>query len=750
MKKVLLSVICLLIILGMCACGGNAELQAVLKYDEAFAADIPKSDFVAAENSRYSLKWDAKNKRVIFYDKQKNIPWSYTPVTAQGERYDDDGILLGNHPQLEAPVTVTYYDSEKAITDTSVATTASIKKKTYSVKKSENGIRMVLAFAKEKIELTVDFILREDSLAVTVDPENIREDGYSVISVAIAPFFCSVQNETDDSYLFFPSGSGALINADFSSNDVNIISEEVYGTDAVRPGDDVIKVQTEAVKLPVYGAKNGDRAVAAIIEENAGAATLNANVGNSVIGYSAVYSCFNVRSSELVLTNNGSGQRTKYSEVMTSEPLTVGFYPLYGDAADYVGMAECYKNYLKKNYIMSPESDGDGITLKILGASEYKKSVFGINYNALKPLTTVSEAQAVISEISSETDMKINAQLYGFGTSGTDIGKLAGSFKVAGVLGDKGDMKSLAEYCSKNGHSLYMDFDLLQFSKSSSFAKLNVSSAIDATGRRITLYNYLKWSGSRNLSSGGINGKSSFTLLKRSKITDAVEKLKGTAEKYGLKGVSVSTLSNIAYSDHSEQKYYAKGLIAEQMSEEFASLRKDCDVMVSNANAYAAANATYINDAPTASSSYDVFDEDVPFYEIVFKGIIPMASAPINIGANSEINILKCVEAGIDMSFVVSYSYDTDLVEKESVLYYPSGYEGVRDAVIEAAKDNGKYLSAVKGAEIVSHKIVADGVRCTVFDNGVTVYVNYNDKAVDTPLGKIEPYGYLFEREDMQ
>ena len=37
------------------------------------------------------------------------------------------------------------------------------------------------------------------------------------------------------------------------------------------------------------------------------------------------------------------------------------------------------------------------------------------------------------------------------------------------------------------------------------------------------------------------------------------------------------------------------------------------------------------------------------------------------------------------------------------------------------------------------------GVRKTVFDNGVTVYVNYTGKTVETPLGVLEAYDYIYE-----
>ena len=370
MRKILSLIICLLAVLSVCGCGNKTAKISPKKYDENFSADIPAADIIAAENERFVLKWDSQNERVVLLDKERDISWSYTPLKAQEKRVDADGNELNNHPQLESPILVTYYDPEQAVTDTAISSNASMRKRTYAVNSIENGLSIVFAFEKERISVTVDFILRNDSIAVTVDPNKITEDKNTVISVAVAPFFCSVQNKTEDSYLFFPSGSGALIYADYDSDDVNIISEEVFGTDARRPEDDVIKTITSNVRLPVYGAKDGERAVAAIIEKNAGAAVINANVGNATIGYSAVYATFYVRSYELVLTNNNSGQRMKYSEDIKSQ--------LIGYLTTRMSLLHSAKVYIQ--YMNSPYIYGSNELSEIVGGARSDFDVWEEDY----------------------------------------------------------------------------------------------------------------------------------------------------------------------------------------------------------------------------------------------------------------------------------------------------------------------------------------------------------------------------------
>lgn len=50
-------------------------------------------------------------------------------------------------------------------------------------------------------------------------------------------------------------------------------------------------------------------------------------------------------------------------------------------------------------------------------------------------------------------------------------------------------------------------------------------------------------------------------------------------------------------------------------------------------------------------------------------------------------------------------------------------------------------LKNVKGAAIVSHHVEAEGVYCTSYDNGVKIYVNYNNEDYVTEEGVSVPAG---------
>lgn len=742
MRKVNI-LLALVMMFSVCACNGSAARISHNEFNQNFETFIPDS-FVAAENENFFLEWNSETGRIIMTDKKNGIPWSYVPFELQQTRFDDDGYEITNNPQVESAIIVSYVDPENNLDDSVNSYTGAVKKKNIYVSQIFNGISITYYFEKEEISVTVDFILRNNSLEVTIDPKKISEGNVTVVSISLAPFFCSVQNETNDTYLFMPSGSGALIYADKSSEDVTVVSEEVYGTDARRPEDDVIKTFTQSVRMPVYGAKNGDRAICAIIEKGAESAIINANVGNSVIGYSAVYATFDVRSHELMLTNTSSSQRTKYSDEMTENIFSIGFYPLYGDDADYIGMANCYRGFLKDTYELSSTENECSVNLKIIGGTEYLKSVLGIPYNSVYVTTTVEQAQNIVKDIFEGIGSNISVQLYGFGRSGIDVGSLSDNLVLCKKMGSENQLIALSNYCKSNGISLYLDYDLLRINSSSKAASFRSDSAITTNGRRVTLYNYHIYSGARDTTGRGWNNSSSFTLLKRSLIPEAVAKMLDSTKKYKLSGVSISTLSYIAYSDHSQREYYSKGLMASQVATEIDRIRNDgLSVLSVSANDYAAASSNRIYEVPFSSSGYDVYDTDVPFYEIVFKGYVPMSSPIIGTQANNQKSILKAIESGCGITYALAYNYSNELINTPSLIFYGSNYRLNKNNIIDFAKKYEDYYAAVLNATITDHIVITDTLRKTVFSNGIVVYVNYDYSAVQTEDGIVEGMSYL-------
>ena len=143
---------------------------------------------------------------------------------------------------------------------------------------------------------------------------------------------------------------------------------------------------------------------------------------------------------------------------------------------------------------------------------------------------------------------------------------------------------------------------------------------------------------------------------------------------------------------------------------------------------------------------------DVPFYEIVFKGFVSMSTTSLNLATNAKDILLKSVETGSGLTYTFVGEYDTNLVSSHQNVFYGSVYwdevigKGVRDDIVETVAAYKEYFDLVNGASIVGHKVVAEGVNMTNFDNGISVYVNYSDYDFVTEDGTVAAGDYLIIR----
>lgn len=735
----------ILFCLSLVGCGNGTTAKVFPDRFGKIKKNNPDS-FVASENERYALNWDSENKRVVFTDKQKNILWSYVPFEAMETKYDADGYEIIKHPQILSPINITVFNKSKQTSDVIIGQNGCVKSNTFSVSKIKNGISITYYFEKEQISVPVDYVLRDGSLSVRINPKKITEgEKYMLTSVSVAPFFCSVPNKTDDTYLFIPSGSGTLSYADEEKNDVINISDEMYGIGSRVPDESAIKTITANLTMPVYGAKNGNRSVLAIIEGASESTAIHINSGSKNIGYSSVYAEFEVRSHTTLYKNENWGSVSKFSSELTTNTFSLGFYPLYDDDSDYVGMAEKYREYLLKNGMKKSREEERMVNLEILGGTKATVSVLGVPYDVIYPTTTVNQSKKMVSEISKLTGQNLIVQMCGFGESGLDIGKIAGNFTVNKKLGSKSELKDFSSYCKKNGISLYFDYDALQYKESSSVASVKNDSALAVNNRNIRLNYYYSWCGTVDSTGKGWNNSSNFTLIKRSLIPTILDKIIKSSDKYSINGISLSTLGRIAYSDNSEQKYYSKGQIPMQISSEINRVKKKGKkVLLSSANAYAAMSADYVLDAPSKSSQYDFCDEDVPFYQIVFKGTIPLATQPIAMSGDTDNAILNAVETGTGLTFALSNDYTNDIIGNSDVRYFGSNYSNAKKIIKSATLKNKDYYKAIKGAKIINHGTVAEDVKKTEYDNGIVVYVNYSDKSFNTPFGIVNAKSYIY------
>ena len=99
------------------------------------------------------------------------------------------------------------------------------------------------------------------------------------------------------------------------------------------------------------------------------------------------------------------------------------------------------------------------------------------------------------------------------------------------------------------------------------------------------------------------------------------------------------------------------------------------------------------------------------------------------------------------MSFSVLYEYDTDFTETDLVYsgmgankLYACNFSANAKVIAKVMKQYAPLYEKLADAAIVKYTMLSDSVTETVFDNGVTLYVNHSETAADSPVGQLAGY----------
>lgn len=728
-KRISAFFIGILMCISAVGCKSN-ELKKYVIPDELSAVD----DCVLATNENFELKWDNNADCVMLCDKQSNFVWSTIPYKAYEEQ--NDSIALNSAVGIE------YYD----LSDSSMQSDKSyncVMEGNVSSKQIKDGICVTYYFSTAEVTVPVYFKLEDNGIRVTVKAKEIVESGKTkLISVSLAPYLCSTENTQDkSSYLMIPTGSGALMYTDDELNKSSRdYSGEVYGTDASRMRLDVT-ANEEKINCPVFGAKTADnKAIFAVIESGAESARIDASAGSMRYGYSNAYATFYVRGFDEIEQIIGSWRADAMALAETwsqTAEYSVCYYPLWGDDANYSGMARFYRDYLKeKGLLEKSELEQKNLQLEIVGGALTKKFFFGVPYETVAPLTTFVQAQDIISEIAGETDNSLNVCLSGYGSTGKDIGKIGGGFDFSSELGSDKKHSEIEKYCKTNGINLFTDYELIYFNKSG-----NGFTELFDTAKTANLQK-------ASISPLRINIRmpdedaSKTSMLKRSLLEDAVSKLINNTD--GFAGVGLGSLGQTAYSDYSDESTYMKDGIEEQVSTLVSKVKKSGkNVLLRSANAYCAGISDGVCDIALDNGGYTAFDQSVPFYQMVYAGYIPLYTTPLNFVSDTKSALLKAIESGVSPNWCVIKSHNNNINSENGEFYFAMEYDSLKDEILNVSEETKEYYFKISNTSILQHELLLYGVSKTVFENGITVYVNHTENEVTVQGIKIEAKSYI-------
>lgn len=381
--------------------------------------------------------------------------------------------------------------------------------------------------------------------------------------------------------------------------------------------------------------------------------------------------------------------------------------------ASWLGMAEAYRDYLLKKGTLTKLSDADvqkdiPLYMEVFGALETQQTIATMPVNVMTPLTTFEDMLTMYDELSKEGVNNINFKMTGFANGGM-YSKIPSSLKWEKKVGGKSGFKDLVakaeEINSGDGDKnigLYPDFDFAYSSMNTLFDSLDLKKdAIKTIDNRYT--------SKRQYSATQQKYVSFYQLaISPSRYNKFYNKLMKNYDKYGLKTMSVASLGTALNSDFDEDDPYNREDSKEFTVKAFEDLKKNnyC-LMTDGGNAYTWGYVDHIINMDLDSSRYVKASATVPFVGAALHGYVQFAGTALNKEGDTDYAMLKAIENGAGMYFILSYRNTQELKEDEILSQnYSIRYDIWKNDVVGYYNTLNSLMNDVQTMNIIAHKFL--------------------------------------------
>ena len=611
---------------------------------------------------------------------------------------------------------------------------------------------------REIFFVPVEYVLDGPSLVVRIPAREIeypvgivdkigQKYSYPLLNINLLEYFGAADTDSEG-YIFVPDGSGALIYLNNGRQFGSAYNQPVFGRDNALNVPDEIRSFPEPVRLPVFGLKQDDKAFFAIIEDGASLARVKADVSGRVDNYNRVWTEFTLLPSErLSLNVSGFGQMPVYQARPYPGDFTIRFLFLSGEEASYSGMARRYREYLiEKHGLKRVEADGPiPFYLELLAAVDKKEPILGIARDVIHPLTTIGQAQAVVSEFAAAGVGNIALKYNGWLKGGVSH-EYPLKASMEKTVGSAAQLRQLGQYMEQQGYALYPSVSLVNVYRDSMFDGFNPKKDASRLLNRLEakVFDYRLDVFDR------IMDEYHYVLSPR-KVKGLVDSfLANYIGKYGLDTLSIVDMGRDLNSDFSDDP---RRVIDREESlsitlAELENMKKlGMKLLLDGGNSYAIPYAAALVNVPDRSSRFTITNQEVPFYQMVIHGLVSYAGQPVNLAADKQATFLKLLETGGSPYFILTGSQSFELKDTAYNEYFSSYYRDWLEYAAAVYEQANAVLADVQDQFIVEHRVLADRVYQTVYESGKSVIVNYNKEAVAVAGHVIEGEGYLVVEE---
>ncbi|MBP1907375.1 hypothetical protein J2Z32_004050 [Paenibacillus turicensis] len=577
-------------------------------------------------------------------------------------------------------------------------------------------------------------------LRVTVPEKGIQySQAMKIQTLSLLPFF-GASGVSDQGYSLVPDGSGSLIYFNNGKSNVAPYNATLYGMDKTfyKP---MKNQKDEVARLPVFGMKYENHAFLGIIDKGDAVASVEADVSGRLNQYNTVYPSFTLNSIEEVTLTNGWRSSTvkKFQSQPFHSEIAVAYQFLGADQASYSGMAESYRNYLEEQQKLTRLEANSKLPfyVEFIGGIPKKKFFLGIPYHAYESLTTFEQAQKILTEMQGLGIDGIQLRYTGWFNGGIHH-NLPNSVSVDSKLGGRKGLSKLETYAKANHIGLYPDVSFLEsFPDAEGFKKAYASRLI--TNKLAAVYPF-------RISTLWENDEVNPGYVLSPKVIPQI--ISGFLEDYrslNLPSLSLRDLGNELNSDFNREdvinREEAKGVAIDQLKQMTTTAP---NLLIEGGNAYATPFAKHIVNAPISNSRFNITDEAIPFFQMVYHGSIQYTGEAWNLGddQDSSVTFLKALETGSSLHYTWFYADPSAIKMTDFDHFYSADYRRWINEAAELYQKLNDVVQDVQGQVIQKHEKLAEGVYQTTFEQGKRIIVNYNDAVVKMNGVTVEPKGY--------
>ena len=590
-----------------------------------------------------------------------------------------------------------------------------------SVEMIPGGFRAKLDYPTQELGFEAEVKLYDDgSITACIPESSIYEnaDNKKIGNIYVFPLLGSSRLGEKEGYMFVPDGNGALNYLDdkdgrFDSGYV----QKVYGSDIGVGESYVLSLlwdsyethnDAEMILAPVYGMVHTDDEMGylAIIESGDEEASIYATPNGAYSDYNWITAAFRKCTTYIQPTSNSGGSVTKVTDRIKYD-INVRYMFVDGADANYTGLAKRYRDYLiEKDELVKVEDDFkvrlDFLGLDVENWMLWKKDA---------PVTTVDNIREIYADLESEGVTDILSIYKGWQDGGI-FDLPVTSYDVDSSIGGARELSKLMDECEGKNIDFYLFTDGVRANTETGNTTFDTVKKMDK--RLYTQDTYQ-------------NVYREFVYWTPQKSLQNLQLLQKNFVKKGVNKIALSEIGNTMFTytmgDTMQTRLVSKYLYGEALRQ----ISENMDLMLEAPVQCYWQYAKAIVDMPIADSDYIYTDQSVPFLSIALKGILPMYGDYVNFEANEREYFLKLVETGIYPSFYLTYENPSELIYTNSSDVYTAQYSVYRDQILNYYDELSEVSERTKGSMIVNHEITDTGVTIVTYDNGVKLYINYDE-----------------------